>query len=373
MKVLFITRKWPPALGGMELYSSELASALDAMPGVELKVLALKGTAKGFAPGLPAILAFLVRAIWYLARNSRRYDVVHFGDFVLFPLAIFDRWICCSHLRFMTVYGLDLTFGRKTGLLPSIYRRFLSFCASRASAVDGYIAISKFTGDLARSVGLAPVTVVPLGIRMESFDEGGERSGETIENEPPFVFYLGRVVPRKGALWFAKEVLPRFGGMLKFVVAGRIYSAAEGKALERLPDVQVLGQIPHQDALSYRKGAVAILMPNIPVMNNADVEGFGLTALEAPAAGSVLIASRLEGIEDAVIDGVTGLLARPGDADDWEEKLRDVLHWDSTRRAEFVRIAHSALKAHYSWGQVARRTVDLYYEALVEKQACRYE
>src|SRR5690606_31608244 len=98
-----------------------------------------------------------------------------------------------------------------------------------------------------------------------------------------------------------------------------------------------------------------------------DVEGFGLTAVEAPAAGSILVASRLEGIEDAVIDNVTGLLVEPGDASMWEKKLWDVLSWNEGKRDEFIKVAREALRMNYSWSVVAQRTVDA-YRASVERK-----
>lgn len=349
----------------MELYSKELAASLRDIADVELETVALKGTPKGHAPGLVAIFVFFIRAVWFLLRNSRRFDVIHFGDFVLFPLAIIDRWLCHSHVRIMTVYGLDLTFGRKKGVLSAIYRQFVNFAVSKRSAVDCYIAISRFTSDLAEAIGLGPVVVIPLGIRLEDFDAlHGEHR---IDVKEPYVFYLGRVVRRKGAFWFAENVLPRFAGKIEFVVAGRFYSSADREYLSALPYVRVLGQVSHASALAYRKRAVATVMPNIRVENSADVEGFGLTAVEAPAAGSILIASRLEGIEDAVIDNITGFLAEPGDPADWERMLRRILAWNEAKRREFVGAAQEALKLNYNWGLVAQRTVDAYRYSINRK------
>jgi glycosyltransferase involved in cell wall biosynthesis len=44
-------------------------------------------------------------------------------------------------------------------------------------------------------------------------------------------------------------------------------------------------------------------------------EGFGLVALEAALAARPVVASRVEGIPEVVIDGETGLLVPPGDPD----------------------------------------------------------
>jgi glycosyltransferase involved in cell wall biosynthesis len=44
-------------------------------------------------------------------------------------------------------------------------------------------------------------------------------------------------------------------------------------------------------------------------------EGFGLAALEAMGGGRAVIASRVGGLPELVIDGITGLLVTPGDVD----------------------------------------------------------
>jgi phosphatidyl-myo-inositol dimannoside synthase len=47
-------------------------------------------------------------------------------------------------------------------------------------------------------------------------------------------------------------------------------------------------------------------MPNITV--DGDIEGFGLVAVESACRGAVVIASALQGLLEAVTDGVTGIL-----------------------------------------------------------------
>ena len=51
-------------------------------------------------------------------------------------------------------------------------------------------------------------------------------------------------------------------------------------------------------------------------------EGFGLVTIEAAAVGIPTLASRIYGITDAIIDGVTGLLHEPGDLAGIAEGLR---------------------------------------------------
>ena len=54
-------------------------------------------------------------------------------------------------------------------------------------------------------------------------------------------------------------------------------------------------------------------------------EGFGMVIIEAAAAGVPVVSSRIYGITDAVVDGVTGLLHSPGDVDAIVQQLSALL------------------------------------------------
>ena len=50
-----------------------------------------------------------------------------------------------------------------------------------------------------------------------------------------------------------------------------------------------------------------------------------MTLIEAMCAGLSIVASQIGGIPDAVDDGLTGLLVKPGDVKDLREKLEHLL------------------------------------------------
>jgi glycosyltransferase involved in cell wall biosynthesis len=62
-------------------------------------------------------------------------------------------------------------------------------------------------------------------------------------------------------------------------------------------------------------------------------EGFGLVLIEAGAVGLPVVASRIYGITDAVAEGETGLLHRPGDVTDLVGKLEVLIRDPSLHRA----------------------------------------
>jgi D-inositol-3-phosphate glycosyltransferase len=51
------------------------------------------------------------------------------------------------------------------------------------------------------------------------------------------------------------------------------------------------------------------------------MEGFGLAAVEAATRGTLVIASAIEGIRDAVIDGVTGIAVEAGNPASFTEAI----------------------------------------------------
>ena len=83
--ILFVTRKWAPATGGMETYCLRLTETLAEHEPVE--VIALKGRANGMPPGVLALLAFPFTVIARCLARREAPRVLHLGDMAVWPLA----------------------------------------------------------------------------------------------------------------------------------------------------------------------------------------------------------------------------------------------------------------------------------------------
>ena len=97
--------------------------------------------------------------------------------------------------------------------------------------------------------------------------------------------------------------------------------------------VRLLGGVDDELRELLLRGADISVLPNIRV--TGDMEGFGLVAVESASRGALVLAARLEGITDAVIDGETGILVEPERADGFVETIRAL----SVDRARLVRLA----------------------------------
>jgi glycosyltransferase involved in cell wall biosynthesis len=79
------------------------------------------------------------------------------------------------------------------------------------------------------------------------------------------------------------------------------------------PEAEFLGRLGDDDLAALYARARAVLVPS--------VEEFGITAVEAQAAGRPVVAAAAGGALETVLDGVTGLLAVPGDVHSFTEAI----------------------------------------------------
>lgn len=337
----------------METYSLELTRELGAL--CRLETLTLPGKKDGGSPSALALTGFLIWASLQIWRTRRQYDVIHLGDCVLHILGWWAKRVSPASTIVVTVHGLDIIFGRRAGIAARIYDWYLRL-VSRRTYIDRYIANSANTQKLAAEYGLMPCTAVPLGVRLEaSVLEPGILKRQ--------VLFLGRIVARKGAAWFATEVLPLLPDDIAFLVVGKIWDEHEGEILAHNPRVKLLGFRPEAEVRELKRQTPVMVMPNQPSEDSGDVEGFGLASLEATADGIPLIASAIEGISDAIEDGVTGFLLPPDDPKAWAVKVEEILLWSDARRSDFAHNARTCLEERYTWHRVAVDTYAAYTDS----------
>jgi glycosyltransferase involved in cell wall biosynthesis len=344
----------------METYSLELTEELAKLPEISLTVRKLAGRKNGRPPSALSIFCFFIATAWHLVTNRGHYDVVHFGDMVQIGLAWVNRLLSPKTRNVIALHGLDVIYGRRVGLVPLIYRAYTRL-ASRSRCIDCYIANSRFTAELLGEEGFAPVTVVALGVRLAADNDQVEIAAI---GDDRFVLFFGRIFRRKGPRWFAEYVLPLLPDDVLLYVVGTVWQQSDGEYLQGNPRVRMLGAFPvdlsRDEFESLKRTAVAIVMPNRKNPDGTDVEGFGLTALEAADGGAPLVASDLEGIRDAVIHGQTGFLEPAEDEDAWARRIIQLLAWSPDERNVFSAEANRQLLQHYSWYRVAIDTMNVY-------------
>ena len=127
---------------------------------------------------------------------------------------------------------------------------------------------------------------------------------------------VAHLVPRKGhefvigALQPVRVVYP---DVVYFIVGrgpSEDYLRNLARDLRVAEAVRFCGYVASSDLPRYYGAADIHIMPSTC---SGDVEGFGISFIEAAACGTPSIGSRSGGIPDSIADGETGLLVEPGD------------------------------------------------------------
>ena len=341
--VRFITRKWAPAMGGMETYCLRLSEQLSKTH--RLDIMALPGKPNGDIPSRAALVGFgLKTAVRLLFAKPAK--VVHLGDVAIWPLG----WIASlRHPKsriILSAHGSDLNYATQDTLLGRIYAGYVAVGA-RLLRRSSLIANSDWIAALAAQFGFQDVTKVALATDINSKTAAGPH------NE--CLFFAGRIMASKGLSFIVGEVLPQFENPPRIRVAGTIWDEEEAKILES-PLVEYLGILdPDQMACEYRQ-AMSVVVPSLAK------EGFGLVAAEAAACGAVVIASDHSGLAEVVTPDI-GFLADSKSPLGWVVAIENVRGWTNEERNHFAQNSQRTARSRYSWDRVARETVAVYEKA----------
>jgi len=221
----------------------------------------------------------------------------------------------------------------------------------------------------ARCVGgaasLPPVALITPGVDVERFRPLGEverrdaRRRLGLPDGVPLVVAVSRLVPRKGfdvLLRAVARLADRLPGLvLALAGEGRDRPRLEREARRAGAPVRFLGKVPDDQLPPLIGCADAFAMCCRDRWLGLEREGFGIVFLEAAACGIPVLAGRSGGADEAVVDGVTGLVCdRPRDAAAVAATLLPLLA-DPAYARRLGRAARQRAERHLSYDQLAGR------------------
>jgi glycosyltransferase involved in cell wall biosynthesis len=92
-------------------------------------------------------------------------------------------------------------------------------------------------------------------------------------------------------------------------------------------------------------------------------EALGYSLLEALAAGVPIVASNIGGIPEVIENGKTGLLVRPGNADELSSAIKKLFH-GSELRNNLVRIGPKIVQERFSLNKMLDQTKSVFQTEL---------
>jgi mannosyltransferase len=222
------------------------------------------------------------------------------------------------------------------------------------------------TSDISASFLKVKATVIPHGVDTDVYAPPQDRAASFAESGLPGRYAIGcfgRVRAQKGSDVFVDamcRLLPRYPDFTAVIVgaitpeqlpfANDIERRIDAAGLQSR--IVIMGELPIEQVQRWyqRLTIYAFTSRN---------EGFGLTLIEAMAAGSALVASRAGAAELVVEDGVTGVLTPPGDADALVAALEPMMR-DVASAVAMGQRGRARVLARFSLEAEAARIGDVY-------------
>ena len=220
-----------------------------------------------------------------------------------------------------------------------------------SDSVDAYVALSEFSRNYFVAAGLpaAKVHIKPNFLQNDVLVRGG--AGD-------YALFAGRLSPEKGVLemiaaWQRLPHIPLIvigDGPLRDAIAQAVRQSGS-------VHIKLLGQMTSDATRARMKNARFLVFPS------RWYEPFGMTLLEAAAAGIPAVAARIGAVPELVIEGETGVLFAPQDMDELAAKADWA--WSHPREmATMGEAARSLYQRRYTAGKNYELLMNIYQAAL---------
>ncbi len=367
MKVLQVSKLYPPVIGGVENHLYLLANELKDR--VETKVLVANTRLKteikreknleiirvasfGRLFSLPLPLSF---PLWFKGMNS---DILHFH--LPFPLGVISYLLMRPKGKVVVTYHSDIIRQR---LFRIFYRPFLMRFLKRADCIitaspnlrDNSPVLKRFKDKC---------EVIPFGIDLEEFrltPEIAEKAQEIKgKYKGPLILFAGRLVSYKGLKYLIeaiKEVEARLLIIGKGPLEARLKRLAKRWGIENR--IIWIGKVDKRDLVSFYHACDLLILPSIS--NN---EAFGIVQLEAFACGKPVISTDLPtGISSVNLHQKTGLIVPPKDSKALAREINRLLKSPDLRE-KYGQYAKKRVEKEFTKELMTQRVLKLYQELI---------
>jgi len=274
----------------------------------------------------------------------------------------------------MTIHSLEPLRPWKAEQLGGGYALSLFCERTGIEAADAVIAVSQGVRrdviDCYPNVDPERIHVVHNGIDPEIYRR--QPSPETltgygVDPSRPYAFFNGRITRQKGLPHLLNAVLKLDPGHQVVIAASSPDTPEIAAEVDGLVE-RVRGQgrnlvwidrfIPREDLIHLHSHASVFVCPSV-------YEPFGLVILEAMACETAVVASRVGGIPEIVVEGETGYLIdfEPNEPEEFATALAqkiELLLDDPPRARAMGEAGRRRVVQSFGWPSIAAKTVDLY-------------
>jgi MMP alpha-(1->4)-mannosyltransferase len=319
--------------------------------------------------GFPEPLTFSLRARRLLKAAGQPYDVVHDNQCLGYGLLGIDAPLVTT-VHHPTQIDREIELRGASGWRRFSLRRWYGFTAMQrrvARRLRHVITVSESSADqITEHLGVpaARQVVIPVGTDIDHFSP-----------DPAVPRVPGRVVATASADVPLKGLLPLVEAIAKVRTERQVELVVIGTAkrggpvldlVERysLGDaVQFTGRVSDEELVRYLRSAEVAVVPSL-------FEGFSLPAIEAMACATPVVATTGGALPEVVgPDGHAALLVAPGDPQAMALAIGRALN-NPMLRARMGAAGRARVVQRYTWTAAARRTAEVYRQAISERPRC---
>ena len=378
VKVAMITREWPPEIyGGAGVHIANLVSALNQSGEIESFVHCFGGArsdatnyqlTKEFSTINPALQTLLLDSD--IAKNLKGMDVAHSHTWYA-NLAGYLAMKIFGIPHVITAHSLEPLRPWKAEQLGGGYQ--ISSWAEKISyeSASAIIAVSDgMRADVLKAypeISRDKVMTIRNGIDTKAFAPNPKL--EVLKKygiNSPYALFVGRITRQKGLahLLRAWQKVPKDYSLV--LAAGSPDEPAIGAEVEQLiaelskqrGNIIWIKQMLDRDELTaLLTGAQVFLCPSI-------YEPLGIVNLEAMACETAVVASKVGGIPEVVVDNETGLLVDYSpNSSEFEDALASAINRlmsDKSLSVKYGQAGRIRAIEHFGWDKVAAATIELY-------------
>lgn len=368
MNICLLTSTFLPKLGGAEICVDQLARQFAALGHTAVVLAPASSRERGPKPGVYPVHHYAkpltqaggyLRLKWTLARLHKKYHFDLVNAHLTYPAGYVGLWFREKyHIPLViTPHGGDIFYRSRFRRRSGIWSRI---CQGLAQA-DAVIALSSYFQQLIAEIAPDQKNIISIGngVNNQDFnlDQPLPESLARALGATDYILALGRLVPRKGF----EVAIQAFGKICGQFPHVRLVLAGDGNhrtALEqRVRELQLvdrvifLGRVLGTDKIQLYRHARFTMVPSV------EEDNMPLVVLESLACGKPVLGSRLGGIPDVIQPHQTGLLAHPGDVNDFAQALGQLLqpHKVESMREHCLRTAQSL-----DWNHIARQYLRLF-------------
>ena len=352
-KILLLTLDFPPRTGGVARYLGALTDFFKE----EISVISVpeKGDEEfdqkvNYLVRRQELLSKIIwphwlKTAWLLLKEKNNYQILIVSHLLPLGTAAWLAKIFTGRPYIVIVHGMDVALAKQS----VIKKQLAGFVLSEAKVV---VANSTaLAEEVKKDFDVKKTEVVCPGIKNFPHNNVDRRYCD------PGHFVLltvSRLVPRKGhsrvleAVVALKDRIPNLH--YKIVGDGPMKEILKKKVdeLDLSSFVEFLDNVSNEEFAEIYSSSDLFVMPT--VANQADREGFGTVYLEAAAYGVPSIATRQPGVDEAVVDGETGILVADGNIDELAAAIFDL--WQDLEKLKHLGLtAQQRAVLEFGWGR----------------------